>query len=60
MKVLRPVYERGEPEQTRDGKSICWERVARWVTVGEADSAEEAKRKFTPLQYGYALVLADS
>lgn len=62
--VLRPVYEKtGEVEHhTVEGRSmsIAIERVRRWHVVGPANSVEDAKARYAPVQYGYALVLEDA
>jgi hypothetical protein len=61
MRVLRPFYERtGESTLTQDGKMLHWERVSLWIPVGYAKSAEDAKAKFPPVVYGYALVMEEA
>jgi hypothetical protein len=46
--VIRPIYG-----TDADGEDI----VRRWVDVGPASSVEDAKRRYSPVQYGYAVVL---
>lgn len=63
-RVLRPVYEQtGETTVTASqGREVTirWERLVRWVPVGYARNAQDAKERFTPLQYGYGLILEEA
>jgi hypothetical protein len=60
--VLRPIYEKtGETaqHQLESGRvvTVHLERVQRFVPVGPADSVEDARARYSPVQYGYGLVL---
>lgn len=50
--VIRPIYR-----QVRDADGEFVDAVARWVDVGPAASVADAKARYAPVQYGYAVVL---
>lgn len=63
-RILRPLYEKtGESSMvTIGGRDIPvqWERVVQWIPVGYARDAKEAREKFAPVQFGYALVMEEA
>lgn len=60
FKVLRPVFETTkEVVAIRMGREIFYERITHFVVVGNARDAEDARKKFSPGEYGYGLILEE-